>query len=370
MKRNERTIFNSLRKTVTGETINVEIPEDFSQEARQAIHELLTIEKGFYACAIFWNSIQEAYCIHYERAYTESAQSIKAEQEAQNIDNIMRDLPRRDYTWNGYQKNSENSETENTETETQNTENTENTESMEGKNMNNPYPNICELIISETLNKQADIERYMRREGSDGESTLRNYSTESKWNAYYEGKISKETAICYALDRLGKKCSKEAAQRMQRVKYDFGNAPSVNSIIINVQWKKSSVWGMNPTATVDVFTDDEYTGYEIYTGKASGCGYDKLSAAVSEAMNQSPSLRKLLCDRKEQAIKEGVKFAGKSNDSNSEAIAYGAGYGAIPYYEGGVGISSIEAVLNACGMVLKFSNTTKNTDHYVFERKA
>ena len=115
MKRFERNTYNALRKSVTAETINVEIPVDYTHEGRQGIHEMLTIEKGLYVTGINWNSIQECYCIHYERAYGETAEGIKAAQETADIDTITEGMKWSDYTWNGYKKPS----TESTETTTE-----------------------------------------------------------------------------------------------------------------------------------------------------------------------------------------------------------------------------------------------------------
>ena len=52
MKREERKVYNSLKKTVTGDTLYVEIPTNWTHEARQTIHELLTVEKGMVATVI------------------------------------------------------------------------------------------------------------------------------------------------------------------------------------------------------------------------------------------------------------------------------------------------------------------------------
>lgn len=104
MKRDERTLYNRLKKEVTPDTINVEIPVNYTHEGRQAIHELLTIEKKLYVTAIYWNDIMECYCIHYERAYTETAENIKREQEAADIDDITADMEYSDWTWTGYHK--------------------------------------------------------------------------------------------------------------------------------------------------------------------------------------------------------------------------------------------------------------------------
>lgn len=50
--------------------------------------------------------------------------------------------------------------------------------------------------------------------------------------------------------------------------------------------------------------------------------------------------------------------------------ADGAGYGAIPYFEGGVGMSSFVCVFNACGFVLEHSHETDKTCYYYFVKKS
>ena len=98
MKRNERNTYNGLKKTVTKETIYVEIPTAWTHEARQAIHELLTIEKGMAAYCIGPDVITHESAIR----YTHGCPSIRQAQENADIDSIMQGLRRTDYTWNGY----------------------------------------------------------------------------------------------------------------------------------------------------------------------------------------------------------------------------------------------------------------------------
>ena len=57
-----------------------------------------------------------------------------------------------------------------------------------------------------------------------------------------------------------------------------------------VEWKKSRTWGYNPH--VDAWT----TGSHYDTGKASGCGYDKESAAIGEALADSLSLQRFIIE--------------------------------------------------------------------------
>ena len=58
----------------------------------------------------------------------------------------------------------------------------------------------------------------------------------------------------------------------------------IKTLTISIEWKKSSMWGMNPHATAEVTHFDGT--YETKTGyKASGCGYDKASTVVAAICN-------------------------------------------------------------------------------------
>ena len=64
------------------------------------------------------------------------------------------------------------------------------------------------------------------------------------------------------------------------------------TISINIEYKRNRTWGWNPTATVTASLDGVRT--DTTTGTASGCGYDKLSAAVCAAFSRNPLLQTLL----------------------------------------------------------------------------
>ena len=121
MKRIERNTYNSLRKSITADTINVEIPVEYTHEGRQGIHEMLTIEKHMRASMICWNSIINGYVIHYVPTMDEYTEVQRMEQEAQDIDEIMNTLPKSDRTWNGYEKPAEEQTTETEEEEEEET---------------------------------------------------------------------------------------------------------------------------------------------------------------------------------------------------------------------------------------------------------
>lgn len=64
------------------------------------------------------------------------------------------------------------------------------------------------------------------------------------------------------------------------------------TISISIEYKRSRTWGWNPTATVTASLDGVRT--DTTKGMASGCGYDKLSAAVCGAFRENPLLQTLL----------------------------------------------------------------------------
>ena len=113
---------------------------------------------------------------------------------------------------------------------------------------------------------------------------LKKYSTDARWNAYSAGKITREAAVKFAVDRYNKSIDKETAGKVARLE-TIAAAPDIDYISILISWKRSQTWGYNPTAE----THDSNGKYTI--GSASGCGYDKESAAVAASFNNNNSKR-------------------------------------------------------------------------------
>lgn len=235
------------------------------------------------------------------------------------------------------------------------------------------FENLKALLIKESHEKKAAAAFYiengymptwneMQRVFSD--NGLKRYSTEKKWNAYQENKIPREKAIECATPPAWRDIEKGLHRDIEKLE-SAAAVPDIETVSIRVEWKKSRTWGYNPTATVIINQANRYTG------SASGCGYDKRTAAIAEALNQSAVILKMLYQAKEKALESGYipKKAGSSPESNRECIAYGAGYGTLPYFEGGVGMSSFVSVFAACGMKCAVRDETlRGTDYYYFEK--
>ena len=101
-----------------------------------------------------------------------------------------------------------------------------------------------------------------------------------------------------------------------------------------------------------------------WRGFASGCGYDKRTAAIAEAANQSNRILHILAEKKERELQNGKTGA------NRDLVGYGSGSGcsAIPYFEGGVGISSYRIMFENCGYEWKDYSGEKY-DLYIATKK-
>jgi hypothetical protein len=88
-----------------------------------------------------------------------------------------------------------------------------------------------------------------------------------------------------------------------------------------------------------------------YTG---GYGYDKHSTALAKILNLHDTILRKMYLAKDKKIKE----------SNSDALGYGAGYGVLPYFEGGVGSSCHVKILRGLGY-----EVTEGNDVYVIAEK-
>ena len=187
---------------------------------------------------------------------------------------------------------------------------------------------------------------------NDPERGLKQYSTPAKWAAYQAGKIDRKKAVELATARAWKEIDEQERKQLEKLR-TAENAPDLKYICISVEWTKSRTWGAIPHAEIR-------TNNGLYTGTAGGFGYDKESAAIAEALNQSPEIMKLLYTIKEK----------HPTKAHRELFGYGSGYGILPYFEGGVGYSCFETIFKNCGCKCSRTGSGKMFDCYHIETKA
>lgn len=185
------------------------------------------------------------------------------------------------------------------------------------------------------------------------EILLERFGTKRLREAYAkEGATAQETQKVY--DAVYARYMASVDKRIKEACADYEaviDFTTIDTFTVVVEWKRSKMWGHNPHVTLKVPGDGQYTAY------ASGCGYDKESTAVAEALNKSRAVRKILYRAKAFAPVE---------DSNEKIFGYGI-RGVLPSFSGGVGMSSLKGALARVGYTC--SNTsTASVDVYVFER--
>lgn len=198
---------------------------------------------------------------------------------------------------------------------------------------------------------------------SEPDRGLREHSTKTRWNQYKAGTITREKAVEYATARMMKAIEKETAAHLAQLD-EVAQAADLNFITISVYWVRSQTGGHNPRVEVKTNTG-------AFMGSASGCGYDKESAAIADALNKSNSILKALYTLKENGLRAGQSDKSKTAScgrSNNSICGYGAGYGAIPYFEGGVGVNCFLAILKKCGFKT-IENHGKYSDFYNIEKE-
>lgn len=192
---------------------------------------------------------------------------------------------------------------------------------------------------------------------------LKQYSTARRWEQYKAGEITREKAVELATKRALKEIEKDTAAKLARLDR-VAAAPELTFISISVDWVRSRTWGNNPHA-------EARTNAGTFSGTASGCGYDKESTAIAEALNQCDSVLKVLYTLKENGLRAGLSDKSKTaacGRSNGDICGYGAGYGAIPYFEGGVGSSCFWSILKKCGFSTSCHHG-KHSDFYSVEKE-
>lgn len=120
------------------------------------------------------------------------------------------------------------------------------------------------------------------------------------------------------------------------------------NVYISVEWANNRTWGKNPTAEVSI------NGRTMAKGTASGCGYDKESAAICEALSAVPAVMRILYE----AAEKGTKLPGP-------VIQYTAG---LPWWDGGCGVSSFREAFARCGYVFEDVAHGKMFDSYAVRK--
>lgn len=276
------------------------------------------------------------------------------------------------YFLNTWQEETEKQEETDTETTTKKKENeTMTTANNTTTAAEQTFPRLMTEITANYNRLTADTFHYIwfgwfpswaNEHHNDPDRGIKQYSTARRWEQYKAGEITREKAIKLAEHRAANEIEKNRAEKIASLEA-AANAPRISSASVSVEWTKSRTWGANPTAEL------LNIGYGRTIGHASGCGYDKESAAIAEAMNASPAALRVLYELGEAALERGESPRSVSACTGynwGKCIGYGAGYSVLPYWEGGVGSSCFWDILKKAGYTVRHAGSGKRFDCYTF----
>lgn len=227
------------------------------------------------------------------------------------------------------------------------------------------YKLICKHYTAEARRytfyiKKGYFPEWAPEHRADPERGIEKYLTPARLKKYKCGELTRSEAVKIATARALKEVSDNKAEKIEKL-----NAAALAAvpfrIDVTVKWTRSRTWGYNPRAEIIASGEQFHTT----TGRASGCGYDKRSAAIAEALNESAAVLRLLYTTTEKALKKGYKPP-ESGALFGDVLGYGAGYSVLPYFEGGCGFTTIKNIFSACGFVLSCEYNGDTEEFYTF----
>ena len=201
------------------------------------------------------------------------------------------------------------------------------------------------LLNSLSLEGKKELEKVVKNIEEGNMNTINFYITDLRKQQLKDGKITLEKVQQIAIKKASKEIEKQTTKKMEKVRNIYATIENMEDINIIVQTKKTNLGYQHKAilATDTVRIEGKYTG---------GWGYDKLSTAIAEVLNQYQPLMKLMYDYIENKMWE----EGSLTINNHEFLGYGSGYRILPYFESGVGVSSFYKIFD--NLVLKLTQVT------------
>ena len=123
--------------------------------------------------------------------------------------------------------------------------------------------------------------------------------------------------------------------------------PDVKRLVINIEWKKSYMWGHNPHAYYRAYFADG--SYDSGHFTCSGCNYDKASTVVAQVFN---------------AVCSGMLWRKRNSKKETPyGIRRGKGW-YFPNFAGGIGVSCYPSITEFLGGKWEHTNWTDSIDSY------
>lgn len=146
-----------------------------------------------------------------------------------------------------------------------------------------------------------------------------------------------------------------ALRNLQNQEQDLADMfarPKVKQIYLEIEWSTGGAYGWQSYCDFGRVTFEDGTSRQIESShKTTGCGYDKLSTTVAGCLNEC--LKPLLLQNRRRYLLA----------KNKGRAPYGADFGTrgwMPYFDGGVGVSSTIQVLKFLGAKVEHESHKKS----------
>jgi hypothetical protein len=163
---------------------------------------------------------------------------------------------------------------------------------------------------------------------------------------------TQEEKIEYLLKRVEVRYKKRLEEALAKIENVFSQ-DDIENIDFSVEWKKNSTWGSNPTASATIKTTSGY--HRLSSSSISGCGYDKESTAIAQALNSCPAFIKMLFKLQDHDMK-GLYGFRQFHDSY------------MPSLSGGVGTSCYYSIFEALGFKMEKVASGKSFDSWIVRK--
>jgi hypothetical protein len=160
-------------------------------------------------------------------------------------------------------------------------------------------------------------------------------------------KLTQEQKDANKLLRQEARKQKKEFERVEREQ----NQKPVEKITISIEWKKSRMYGNNPTAEARIFHKDGSISYGV--AKCSGYGYDKESTVVAQIFNNFLKYKLYGEFVPVERAREG-------------GLPYGIYLGQYRHFSGGIGVNCYYDISKAIGGEFKHVASGKTFDVYEY----
>lgn len=206
------------------------------------------------------------------------------------------------------------------------------------------------LILASAKNQQADYLKSLkdRNFSTFAEALQQLESWGIKYNKREAKKQTKKTKqqlfIKHSVAQHFKAKAEKTAEEVKSLIY--GDIPSFKSLEIRTEWKRNHTWGYNPTS------EGWINNSNYATARASGCGYDKLSATYNHFLNHNIIKKAILLE----TLKKPLKYWKREDWGTKNILPY-----CVYVDKYGVHIGANGAGVSTCCNILRFIGATVKT---------